>query len=174
MKITQIAAATLVPAAVAGAVFTSVPFAQAAPATPAAHVAVQHTATVKPRHHKAHRPAKAQAGTRTTTRTQGAEQGTTGATGTSQTSQGSSQSAAVTSDTFNPQAVSSFEQCVAWRESGNTPTDPDGLFGILPYIWHSLGYSGTAGQAPVSVQQQAFDRLYAQYGAKPWAPSDGC
>ena len=78
------------------------------------------------------------------------------------------------SGSFNPKAVSSFEQCVAWRESGNTPTDPDGLFGILPYIWHSLGYSGTAGQASVAQQQHAFDRLYAEDGAQPWAPSDGC
>jgi hypothetical protein len=69
---------------------------------------------------------------------------------------------------------SAFEQCVAWRESGDTPTDPDGLFGILPYIWQSLGYSGTAGQAPVAVQQAAFSRLYAEYGTQPWAPSDGC
>jgi hypothetical protein len=71
-------------------------------------------------------------------------------------------------------SASPFEQCVAWRESGDTPTDPDGLFGILPYIWQSLGYSGTAGQAPVALQQQAFTRLYAEYGAQPWQPSDGC
>jgi hypothetical protein len=69
---------------------------------------------------------------------------------------------------------SSFEQCVAWRESGDTPTDPDGLFGILPSVWQSLGYSGTAGQAPVAQQQAAFNRLYAEYGSQPWAPSDGC
>jgi hypothetical protein len=69
---------------------------------------------------------------------------------------------------------SAFERCVAWRESSDTPTDPDGLFGILPSVWQSLGYSGTAGQAPVTLQQQAFDRLYAEYGVQPWAPSDGC
>jgi LysM repeat protein len=69
---------------------------------------------------------------------------------------------------------SAFEQCVAWRESSDTPTDPDGLFGILPSVWQSLGYSGTAGGAPVSVQQQAFSQLYAEYGTQPWAPSDGC
>jgi hypothetical protein len=67
-----------------------------------------------------------------------------------------------------------FEKCVAWRESTDTPTDPDGLFGILPSIWASLGYSGTAGQASISVQVAAFNRLYAEYGAQPWAPSDGC
>ncbi len=67
-----------------------------------------------------------------------------------------------------------FEQCVAWRESGDNPTDPAGLFGILPSTWASLGYSGTAGQASVAVQEQAFNKLYAQYGTSPWAPYDGC
>lgn len=70
--------------------------------------------------------------------------------------------------------MSSFERCVAWRESSNTPTDPDGLFGILPSTWAELGYSGTAGHASVALQKVAFNRLYAQYGAQPWAPSDGC
>jgi hypothetical protein len=73
-----------------------------------------------------------------------------------------------------PAGASAFEQCVAWRESSDTPTDPDGLFGILPSTWAELGYSGTAGQAPVWLQQIAFNRLYAEYGAQPWAPSDGC
>jgi len=73
-----------------------------------------------------------------------------------------------------PAGASAFEQCVAWRESTDTPTDPDGLFGILPSTWAELGYSGTAGQAPVWLQQVAFDRLYAEYGTQPWAPSDGC
>jgi LysM repeat protein len=71
-------------------------------------------------------------------------------------------------------ATSSFQQCVAWRESSNTPTDPDGLYGILPSTWASLGYSGSAGQASVAVQNQAFQRLYAQDGAQPWSPYDGC
>lgn len=70
--------------------------------------------------------------------------------------------------------MSSFEQCVAWRESSDTPTDPDGLFGILPSTWAELGYPGTAGQASVAQQEVAFSRLYAEYGTQPWAPSDGC
>jgi hypothetical protein len=70
--------------------------------------------------------------------------------------------------------MSPFEQCVAYRESTDTPTDPDGLFGILPSTWAQLGYSGTAGQASVAQQEVAFNRLYAEYGAQPWAPSDGC
>jgi len=71
-------------------------------------------------------------------------------------------------------AGSSFQQCVAWRESSDTPTDPDGLYGILPSTWQSLGYSGTAGQASVAQQDQAFQRLYAQDGTSPWAQYDGC
>ncbi len=63
---------------------------------------------------------------------------------------------------------------MAWRESSNTPTDPDGLYGILPSTWQSLGYSGTAGQASVAQQDQAFQRLYAQDGTSPWAQYDGC
>jgi LysM repeat protein len=71
-------------------------------------------------------------------------------------------------------APSSFQSCVAWRESSDTPTDPDGLYGILPSTWASLGYSGTAGQASVAQQNVAFQRLYAEYGTSPWAPYDGC
>ncbi len=70
--------------------------------------------------------------------------------------------------------MSAFETCVAWRESSDTPTDPDGLFGILPSTWASLGYSGTAGEASVAVQEQAFNKLYAEDGTAPWAPYDGC
>jgi hypothetical protein len=91
------------------------------------------------------------------------------------------QQAAATQPSQQPESLqavlasaSSFEQCVAWRESTDTPTDPDGLFGILPSTWAELGYSGTAGEASVAQQQQAFTQLYAEYGAQPWAPSDGC
>ena len=70
---------------------------------------------------------------------------------------------------------SSFQQCVAWRESGNNPTaSSSGLYGILPSTWASLGYSGTAGSASVAQQNQAFQQLYAQDGTSPWAPYDGC
>jgi LysM domain/Transglycosylase-like domain len=72
-------------------------------------------------------------------------------------------------------APSSFQQCVAWRESGNNPTASSaGLYGILPSTWASLGYSGTAGEASVAQQTQAFQQLYAQDGTAPWAPYDGC
>ena len=72
-------------------------------------------------------------------------------------------------------APASFQQCVAWRESSNNPTaSSGGLYGILPSTWASLGYSGTAGQASVAQQTQAFQQLYAMYGTSPWAPYDGC
>jgi hypothetical protein len=73
------------------------------------------------------------------------------------------------------ESTSAFQACVALRESGNNPAvGSGGLYGILPSTWRSLGYSGTAGSAPVSQQTQAFDRLYARFGKAPWAPYDGC
>ncbi len=71
--------------------------------------------------------------------------------------------------------MSAFERCVAWRESGDNPTASSaGLFGILPATWESLGYPGTAGQAPVALQKAAFSRLYTEDGTQPWGPYDGC
>lgn len=67
-----------------------------------------------------------------------------------------------------------FQSCVAYRESRNTPTDEAGMYGILDSTWHSLGYSGNAGSASVSVQNQAFSRLYSELGTSPWGPYDGC
>jgi LysM repeat protein len=90
------------------------------------------------------------------------------------TSSSSSSSSTVTSSGGGG-APSSFQQCVAWRESGNNPTASSaGLYGILPSTWASLGYSGTAGEASVAQQNQAFQQLYAQDGTSPWAPYDGC
>ena len=104
-------------------------------------------------------------------------------TGTSSASTGSSSASTGTSSastgTYSASsgggASSSFQQCVAWRESGNNPTASSaGLYGILPSTWASLGLSGTAGSASVAQQNAAFQRLYAQYGTSPWAPYDGC
>lgn len=96
--------------------------------------------------------------------------------GSSQSSSSDSTASTSTSSTSysGGGAPSSFQSCVAWRESSNTPTDPDGLYGILPSTWASLGYSGTAGQASVATQNQAFQKLYARDGTSPWAPYDGC
>jgi LysM domain/Transglycosylase-like domain len=80
-----------------------------------------------------------------------------------------------TSASSGGSAPSSFQQCVAWRESGNNPTaSSSGMYGILPSTWASLGLSGTAGAASVGQQTAAFQQLYAQYGTSPWSPYDGC
>ncbi len=101
---------------------------------------------------------------------------TQGSTTQGSTTQGSTTQAPASSSggTSATGASSSFQQCVAWRESSNIPTQPDGLYGILPSTWASLGYSGTAGQASVAQQNAAFNQLYARDGAQPWAPYDGC
>jgi hypothetical protein len=126
-------------------------------------------------------PLRAQSGGSTkSSTTQGST--TQGSTAQASDSQASSASASGSQSSSTPastssgtgSAPSSFQQCVAWRESSNTPTDPDGLYGILPSTWQSLGYSGTAGQASVAQQDQAFQRLYAQDGTSPWAQYDGC
>ncbi len=110
----------------------------------------------------------------------------TAATGTSSASTGTSSATSASTGTSSAStgtysassgggASSSFQQCVAWRESGNNPTASSaGLYGILPSTWASLGLSGTAGSASVAQQNAAFQRLYAQYGTSPWAPYDGC
>jgi LysM repeat protein len=109
--------------------------------------------------------------------TSAAATGTSSAsTGTSSASTGTSASTSTpAASTSTGSSPSSFQQCVAWRESGNNPTaSSSGLYGILPSTWASLGYSGTAGSASVAQQNQAFQQLYAQDGTSPWAPYDGC
>jgi LysM domain/Transglycosylase-like domain len=105
------------------------------------------------------------------------------ATSSSTTSSGTASSSTGSSSTGSSSTVtstgggapSSFQQCVAWRESGDNPTASSaGMYGILPSTWASLGYSGTAGEASVAQQTQAFQQLYAQDGTAPWAPYDGC
>lgn len=81
-------------------------------------------------------------------------------------------------------SMSAFEACVISRESGGNPaaynpvSGAGGLFQFLPSTWASLGFSlyypGGAQTAPVSVQQQAFVKLYNESGTTPWAPYDGC
>jgi LysM repeat protein len=80
--------------------------------------------------------------------------------------------------------MSAFEACVISAESGGNPeavnpvSGAGGLFQFLPSTWASLGYAGAypggAQTAPVSVQEAAFNELYAEAGTAPWAPYDGC
>ena len=60
------------------------------------------------------------------------------------------------------------------RRAVNPASGAGGLYGFLPGTWQSLGYSGLPQDAPVSVQNAAFQQEYAQSGTIPWAPSDGC
>ena len=77
-------------------------------------------------------------------------------------------------------APGTFQACVIARESGgnaravNPASGAGGLYQFLPGTWQSLGYSGLPQDAPVSVQNAAFQQEYAQSGTSPWAPSDGC
>jgi hypothetical protein len=74
-----------------------------------------------------------------------------------------------------------FQSCVIAHESGGDPTaynassGASGLYGFLLSTWDSmgLGYPGGASTAPVSVQNEAFAKLYAEAGTAPWA-GDGC
>ena len=174
MRLSPLAAATLIPATVAGVVFTAMPFAQASPA-PAAHHVAHHAApahAVKPAKTttavKAHATAKPAAARHATTTGKAAPQAP------GQTPPPAPAQTATTSQPLTA-GMSSFEACVAWHESGDNPTASSaGLFGILPSTWAQLGYSGTAGQASVALQKVAFQRLYAELGTSPWAPYDGC
>ena len=82
------------------------------------------------------------------------------------------------------EGMAAFEACVISRESGGNPravnpsSGAGGLFQFLPSTWAGLGYAGAypggAQTAPVSVQEAAFAKLYAEAGTSPWAPYDGC
>jgi hypothetical protein len=62
-----------------------------------------------------------------------------------------------------PGVPSSFAQCVAMRESTNGAGSSN-IYGI----------QGPGGQGSLAEQKQAFSRMYADRGAQPWAPYDGC
>src|SRR5215469_14322994 len=188
MKINKIAAATIVPAVVAGITVSSWAAVQAATSDPSAQAAAHQKREVRP-DHRVHAP-----GRRTARHAAHAHKQADRALAASpvrhQSGHGTQATARHRSDAkagshaAQPTAsspssllsgMSAFERCVAWRESGDNPTASSaGLFGILPATWASLGYQGTAGQASVAVQKAAFNRLYAQDGTSPWAPYDGC
>lgn len=81
-------------------------------------------------------------------------------------------------------APATFQACVISRESGGDPvivnaaSDAGGLYQFIPATWAALGfaaaYPGGAQTAPVSVQNQAFEKAYALDGVQPWRPSDHC
>jgi LysM repeat protein len=77
-------------------------------------------------------------------------------------------------------ASGSFQSCVIRTESGgnagavNPSSGAGGLYGFLPSTWQGLGYSGLPQNAPVSVQNAAFAKEYAQSGGSAWSAYDGC
>jgi hypothetical protein len=187
MKTKKIAAAVLVPAAVAGVTLSSWAAVSAATDHPASSQVVRHQAvrasgqhaatTAQPSDGKKARGAGAvpswwlddlhAAVTKAQHRARAAARQAAAPAAPSQP--------AATSSTSLSAGMSAFETCVAWRESGDNPTASSaGLFGILPATWQSLGYPGTAGEASVAMQKAAFSKLYAADGTQPWAPYDGC
>ncbi len=77
-------------------------------------------------------------------------------------------------------ASGSFQSCVIQAESGGNPaavnpsSGAGGLYQFLPSTWQALGYSGLPEDAPVSVQNAAFAKEYAESGGGAWGPYDGC
>lgn len=81
-------------------------------------------------------------------------------------------------------APGSFQACVIARESGGNPqavnpsSGAGGLYQFLLSTWDALGfgasYPGGAQTAPVSVQNAAFAKAFAEWGTSPWRPYDGC
>jgi hypothetical protein len=68
---------------------------------------------------------------------------------------------------------SSFQACVAMRESGNGRGSSN-IYGFLQPTWSSLGLPGSPGSASRAQQDAAFAMLYAKDGKAPWSPYDGC
>jgi LysM repeat protein len=88
--------------------------------------------------------------------------------------------AQATSSTSYSGAPGSFQSCVIQAESGGNPravnsaSGAGGLYGFLPSTWQALGFSGLPQNAPVSEQNAAFAKEYAQSGTGAWSPYDGC
>ena len=188
MKLKKIAAATLVPAAVAGVTVSSWAAVQAATSQPDAIAAVhqvRHAHPVHPGHPAGqHKPGNGAHGStqKKASKAQAAAESLNQAGHRAKAkAHHRAHARAVAAPAPAPSPVSltsgmsAFEQCVAWRESGDNPAASSaGLFGILPSTWASLGFPGTAGTSSVAMQKAAFDKLYAQDGTSPWAPYDGC
>jgi hypothetical protein len=189
MKITKkVAAAALVPAAVAGITLSSLAVVHAAAGhsasqaldsqtlqarTRTADASAHDGARKQVRHASGSRAARHHAGSKAQTRHAAPARATAERRAHARTTPAPRPVAARPTSIFT--GMSAFERCVAWRESGDNPTASSaGLFGILPATWASLGYSGTAGQASVALQKAAFNRLYAEDGTQPWGAYDGC
>jgi hypothetical protein len=65
--------------------------------------------------------------------------------------------------------------CIRQLESGNNYKSPGGgAYQFSDATWHSLGYSGTASDAPPAVQDEAARKLQARDGWSPWTTAALC
>ena len=65
--------------------------------------------------------------------------------------------------------------CIRQLESGNNYRSPGGgAYQFQDATWQSLGYSGSAQDAPPGVQDQAARELQAREGWKPWTTASSC
>lgn len=94
-----------------------------------------------------------------------------GLSGSSGGSSSGSSSALNSSDLANvPGVPHAFAACVAFRESTNGTNQAfnGGVYGIIRASGINVN-----GQS-LAAQKAAFSKLFAQFGTRPWAPSDGC
>ena len=65
--------------------------------------------------------------------------------------------------------------CIRQLESGGNYSSPGGgAYQFQDRTWQSLGYSGSAQDAPPAVQDQAARELQARDGWKPWTTAPSC
>jgi peptidoglycan hydrolase CwlO-like protein len=65
--------------------------------------------------------------------------------------------------------------CIRQLESGNNYSAPGGgAYQFQDDTWHSLGYTGTASDAPPAVQDEAARKLQARDGWAPWTTAPLC
>ena len=65
--------------------------------------------------------------------------------------------------------------CIRQLESGNNYRSPGGgAYQLQDATWQSLGYSGSAQDAPPAVQDQAARELQARDGWRPWTTAAAC
>jgi peptidoglycan hydrolase CwlO-like protein len=92
----------------------------------------------------------------------------------------SSDAPATTATTAAPVAILGGSQdstfaCIRQLESGNNYKAPGGgAYQFQDATWHSLGYSGTASDAPPAVQDEAARKLQARDGWSPWTTAPLC
>ena len=74
-----------------------------------------------------------------------------------------------------PSSSSDPFACIRQLESGNNYRDPNGgAYQFQDATWQSLGYSGSAEDAPPAVQDEAARRLQARDGWGPWTVAPLC